>query len=278
MQQRLYGGSMARATVGELLRDWRMRRRMSQLDLSVEAGVSARHLSFVETGRSKPSPELVLLIAEHLNIPLRERNALLLAAGYAPRFPQSAFDDPSMAHVRKSIQRVLDAHPYPGAAVDRYWNVVATNSSADILSLGIPQHVLGPPTNVYRLSLHPEGLAARTTNFDEWATHLLRQLRRSANLTGDLVTQQLLAEVSAYPNVARLGAVSPDYADHHAEPELLVAMRMATPLGELSMFTTLTTFGTPMDVLLSELSIELFFPADETSDRRWRDLTAVLTH
>jgi transcriptional regulator with XRE-family HTH domain len=268
-----YGGLMARVTVGELIREWRVRRRLSQLDLALEAGVSTRHLSFVETGRSRPSPELLLLIAQHLNIPLRERNSLLLAAGYAPRFPQSGFDDASMAHVRTSIQRMLDAHPYPGVVIDRQWNIVATNASADLLTLGLPDHVIGPPTNVYRLSLHPDGLAARTTNFVEWADHLLRQLRRSAHLTGDPATERLLAEVLAYPNVARLGPVPPE----HHETELLVPMRMATPLGELSMFTTLTTFGTPMDVTLSELSIELFFPSDENSERLFRELSAMLS-
>jgi transcriptional regulator with XRE-family HTH domain len=264
---------VARETVGGLIRDWRLRRRLSQLDLAAEAGVSSRHLSFVETGRSRPSPELVLLLAEHLNIPLRDRNALLLAGGYAPRFTQSEFAAPSMAHVRQSIQRMLDAHPYPGVALDRYWNIVARNSSADLLMFGIPEHLLNAPINVYRLSLHPEGLAAQTTNFSEWAPHLLHQLRRSASVTGDLIIQGLLAEVSAYPNVAGLRAGSHD----HEEPELLIAMRFLTPLGELSMFNTLTTFGTPMDVLLSELSVELFFPADEVSESLTLNLTALLT-
>jgi transcriptional regulator with XRE-family HTH domain len=256
-----------------MIREWRVRRRFSQLELSIEAGVSTRHLSFVETGRSRPSPELVLLISQHLNIPLRERNALLLAAGYAPCFPQVAFDAASMAHVRNSIQRMLDAHPYPGVVIDRQWNIVATNAPADLLTFGLPDHVLGPPTNVYRLSLHPDGLAARTTNFVEWADHLVGQLRRSVDLTGDPATEQLLAEVLAYPNVARLGPKPPG----HAEAELLMPMRIATPLGELSMFITLTTFGTPMDVTLSELSIELFFPSDDASERLFRELCTMMT-
>ena len=162
---------MARPPVGELLRDWRTRRRRSQMDLSLEAGVSTRHLSFVETGRSRPSPELVLALAHHLDVPLRERNVLLLAAGYAPRFSQMSLDNPAMDHVRASIQRMLDAHdPYPGLAIDRQWNVIIANNAALLMTGGLPASVLGPPLNVYRLCLHPDGLARRTTNFADWAS------------------------------------------------------------------------------------------------------------
>ncbi|MEP7111948.1 MAG: helix-turn-helix domain-containing protein [Ilumatobacteraceae bacterium] len=256
---------MARPAVGELLRDWRTRRRRSQMDLSLDVGVSTRHLSFVETGRSRPSPELVLAIAHHLDVPLRERNGLLLAAGYAPRFSQMSLDDPTMEHVRSSIQRMLDAHdPYPGAVIDRQWNVTMVNRAGMMLAAGLPDHVLGPPLNVYRLCLHPDGLARRTTNFTDWATYLIEQLRRSIVLTGDPTLTALLDEVTNYPNVAQ---VMPLLGTGRGEIlPILVPLRLATPLGELALFTTLTTFGTPLDVTIDELAIELFFPADERSD------------
>ncbi len=159
---------MTNAAVGELVRDWRTRRRRSQLDLSIDVGVSTRHLSFVETGRSRPSPELILAIAHHLEVPLRERNTMLLAGGYAPRYTQRSLDDASMKSVRASIQRLRDAHdPYPGVAIDRAWNVVVANQAGIALSSGLPAHLAGPPTNIYRVSLHPDGMAARTTNFTE---------------------------------------------------------------------------------------------------------------
>ncbi|MGZ4702344.1 MAG: MmyB family transcriptional regulator [Ilumatobacteraceae bacterium] len=257
---------MARPPVGELLRDWRSRRRRSQMDLALDVGVSTRHLSFVETGRSRPSPELVLALAHHLDVPLRERNALLLAAGYAPMFSQMSLDDPAMDHVRASIQRMLDAHnPYPGVAIDRQWNVTIANAAALLMTEGLPAYVLGPPLNVYRLCLHPDGLARRTTNFTDWASYLLQQLRRSIVLTGDPTLEALLDEVSGYPNVAQIAPfTSISRAD---DPPLLVPLRLATPLGELSLFSTLTTFGTPLDVTIDELAIELFFPANDHTDQ-----------
>jgi transcriptional regulator with XRE-family HTH domain len=263
---------MARPPVGELLRDWRTRRRRSQLDLALDVGVSTRHLSFVETGRSRPSAELVLAVAHHLEVPLRERNGLLLAAGYAPRFSQMSLDDPAMDHVRASIQRMLDAHdPYPGAAIDRQWNVAMVNRAGRMLADGLPDSVLGPPLNVYRLCLHPDGLARRTTNFTDWAAYLLEQLRRSIVLTGDPTLQTLLAEVTAYPNVAQIAPLlGTAYGDG---TPILVPLRLSTPLGELSLFTTLTTFGTPLDVTIDELAIELFFPTDDRSDEMLRAMS-----
>ena len=262
---RPYSGAMARPPVGELLRDWRTRRRRSQLDLAIDVGVSTRHLSFVETGRSRPSAELVLAIAHHLDVPLRERNGLLLAGGFAPRFSQMSLDDPAMNHVRASIQRMLDAHdPYPGAVIDRQWNVVMVNRAGLTLARDLPDSVLGPPLNVYRLCLHPDGLARRTTNFTDWATYLLEQLRRSITLTGDPTLVDLLDEVMDYPNVAQIAPLLGNTLGE--DPPILVPLRLATPLGELSLFTTLTTFGTPLDVTIDELAIELFFPADERSD------------
>lgn len=275
-RRRPYSGAMARTSVGELLRDWRTRRRRSQMDLALDVGVSTRHLSFVETGRSRPSPELVLALASHLDVPLRERNALLLAAGYAPRFTQRPLDDPSMGHVRASIQRMLDPHdPYPGVVIDRLWNVAMANRAALMLTAGMPDELAGPPLNVYRLCLHPDGLARRTTNFVDWATYLLEQLRRSIVLSGDPTLEALLDEVSAYPNVQQiLPLVGTARGD---DPPLLVPLRLSTPAGELSLFTTLTTFGTPRDVTIDELAIELFFPADERSDDMLRDMSLAST-
>ena len=249
-----------------------MRRRRSQLDLAIETGVSARHLSFVETGRSRPSPELVLALAHHLEVPLREQNALLLAAGYAPRFSERRIDDPAMAHVRASVQRMLDAHdPYPGVAIDRQWNVVIANRAAQALVAQLPAELLGPPLNVYRACLHPAGLAATTVNFADWAAYLLQQLQRSITLTGDDELRALHEEVSSYPNIVelapRLGQILGE------QPPLLVPIRLSTPAGELSMFTTLTTFGTPRDVTLDELAVELFFPENDQSDQMLRALS-----
>jgi transcriptional regulator with XRE-family HTH domain len=254
-----------------LLREWRIRRRRSQLDLALDVGVSTRHLSFVETGRARPSPELVLALAHHLDVPLRERNSLLLAAGYAPRYTQRALDDVSMAPVRASLQRMLDAHhPYPGVVIDRQWNVVLANRAATAMLGTVPAALLGPPTNVYRVSLHPDGLADRTLNFTDWAAHLVQQLRRSITVTGDAALVELLEELLAYPNVAQIRPVL-DIVEWD-EPPLLVPFRFASPLGEVSMFTTLTTFGTPRDVTLDELALELFFPSDHVSEERLRRL------
>ncbi|WP_436794233.1 helix-turn-helix domain-containing protein [Actinospongicola halichondriae] len=257
---------MARPAVGDLLREWRHRRNRSQLDLSLDVGVSARHLSFVETGRSRPSPELVLALAEHLDVPLRERNTMLLAAGHAPRFSQTPLDDDAMARVRVSLQRMLDAHdPYPGVVIDRSWNVLLANQAAFAFTEGVPIDLLQPTMNVFRLCLHPDGLASRTTNFVDWATYLLRQMRRTIQLTGDPGLEAIEEEVRAYPNVAALDPPpAPGYWD---EPPLLVPFTITSDGIELSMFTTLTTFGTPRDVTLDELAVELFFPADDATDR-----------
>ena len=252
------------------MRDWRTRRRRSQLDLALEVGVSPRHLSFVETGRSRPSPELLIAVAEHLDVPLRERNALLLAAGYAPRYPQTPLDDRSMARVRATLQRLLEAHePYPGVVIDRAWNVVLVNATAQLLVRDLPPALLGPPLNVFRVCLHPDGLAARTRNLPEWAAYLRGELHRAAALSADPSLAALVDEVESYPNVLAVGgwrgAVAAD------EPALLVPFRFALDgEHELSLFTTLTTFGTPMDITLSELAVELFYPADDETDAALR--------
>lgn len=249
--------------VGDLLRDWRTRRHLSQLDLAVGAGVSTRHLSYVETGRSRPSPELVLSLAEHLEVPLRERNALLLAAGYAPRYRESALDDAVMVPVRDSIQRMLDAHdPYPALVVDRRWNLVMANAAAFGLVGLVPEHLIGDPMNVYRITLHPDGLARYSPNADEWVASWLDTLRRQALLTGDGEVQALYDEVSMYP--AAISALDAS-GTPVGEPPVVIPVTLDAPAGRASLFTTLTTFGTPVDVTLDELTIELFWPADPDS-------------
>ncbi|MEE3064762.1 MAG: helix-turn-helix transcriptional regulator [Actinomycetota bacterium] len=260
---------MSNAQVGVLLREWRTRRRVSQLDLSLSVGVSARHLSFIETGRSRPSPEMVLTLAEGLDIPLRERNALLLAAGFAPRYRSRPLDDAALSPARDAIQRLLDAHdPYPGVVIDRCWNIVGANAAASALTAGLPQELRGPPSNVYRLCLHPDGLAGRTLNFGEWAGYLLHQLQRTIALTGDPALQALRAEVRGYPGVATNATPWGTRADGAS---LLVPLVLDAEGGQrLSMFTTLTTFGTPLDVTLAELAVELFYPADAESARLLR--------
>ena len=188
------------APVGDLLRDWRQRRRLSQLDLALEAGVSTRHLSFVETGRAKPSPEMVLHLADELEVPLRERNRLLLAAGYAPVYEERALDEPEMQPVHDAIQLVLDGHdPYPAITVDRGWALVAHNRAAGLMMAGLPEDLLAPPANVLRASLHPDGLAPRIANLGQWKAHLLQRLAREAAVTGDPALRTLYAELDAYP-------------------------------------------------------------------------------
>jgi transcriptional regulator with XRE-family HTH domain len=257
---------MATRTVGPLVRDWRTQRRRSQLDLAIDVGVSARHLSFVETGRSRPSPELLLAVAEHLEIPLRERNTLLLAAGYAPRYAQTSLDDASMARIRTTLARLLEVHePYPGIVIDRAWNVVLFNQPASLLTVGLPDFLTQPTLNVFRASLHPSGLAVRTRNFGEWSAYLRGELHRAASVSNDPSLLALVDEVEAYPNIRAL----PGWRDvRESEPTLLVPLR----LDDLSFFTTLTTFGTPQDVTLSELAVELFYPADARTEEALRAL------
>jgi transcriptional regulator with XRE-family HTH domain len=250
--------------VGPLVREWRMRRRRSQLDLALEVGVSARHLSFVETGRSKPSPELVLSLADHLDVPLRDRNVFLLAAGYAPRYQRTPLDDPSMAQVRAALQKLLEGHdPYPGVVIDRGWNVVLANPAAARLTADLPADLTSPRLNVFRVCLHPDGLAKQTLNFKVWGSYLLGQLRRLDDLSNDPEVAALYEEVRQYPGVAAL-----DTTDRSLEePPLLVPWNVRLGEHELSLFTTLTTFGTPRDITLDELAVELFYPADDATTR-----------
>ena len=250
-----------------MLREWREDRRRSQMDLAIDVGVSTRHLSFVETGKSKPSPELVLALAEHLDVPLRERNSMLLAAGYAPRYPQTALDSAAMASVRNALGGLIRAHdPYPAVVVDRGWDVVMTNSGAMGFLDGVAEHLLQGTLNSYRITLHPDGMAPRILNFEEWARDLLGTLDRQVAATRDPRLRDLLDEVSSYPNVAALGA---SWRTRSETPTIVVPLRLRVGTGDAaytqSWFSTNTSIGTPVDITLEELHVELFHPADEAT-------------
>ena len=252
----------ARDPFGAHLRHWRTHRRLSQLDLAQEAEVSTRHLSYVETGRAAPSREMVLRLAERLDVPLRERNALLVAAGFAPMYRQRSLDDPAMAAARQAVDLVLKGHePFPALAVDRHWNLVAHNALVPMLMAGAAPELLVAPINVLRLSLHPEGLAPRIVNLAQWRTHLLERLQQQIAATGDATLQSLHDELAAYPApVARHDA--PAQAAHSELAGVVVPFQLVTPAGMLSFISTTTIFGTPVDVTLQELAVESFFPAD----------------
>jgi transcriptional regulator with XRE-family HTH domain len=258
-----------RPPVGVLLRDWRKRRRLSQFELALEAGVSSRHLSFVETGRSRPSAEMVLHLAEKLGVPLRDRNHLLLAAGFAPAYAQRELDAPELGPVREAIEQVLRGHePYPALVVDRHWGLVAANGALTRLVEGVAEHLLEPPVNALRLSLHPEGMAPRIRNLREWRTHLLDRLSRDAMESGDPALAALLEELGSYPDGEPGPGVDPAFAD------IAVPLRLRLDDVELAFLSTRTTFGTALDVTVSELSIESFFPADEPTAAAMRGLAA----
>lgn len=247
---------------GDHLRTWRQRRRMSQLSLALEAEISQKHLSFVESGRSSPSRDMVLNLAERLQVPLRERNALLLSAGYAPLFPERALDDPALKRARAAVDLVLAGHePFPALALDRHWTMVAANRAVSALLAGVANPaLLAPPVNVLRLSLHPGGLASRIVNLRELRSHMLDRLRHQLEVTADDALVRLLHELEQYP----VGPETPD-AESRDFAGIVVPLRLATPAGTLSFFSTTTVFGTPVDVTLSELAIEAFFPADDAT-------------
>ncbi|MGJ7527893.1 helix-turn-helix domain-containing protein [Variovorax sp. GB1P17] len=251
----------ARDPFGAHLRHWRTHRRLSQLDLAQEAEVSTRHLSYVETGRAAPSREMVLRLAERLEVPLRERNALLVAAGFAPMYRQRSLDDPAMASARRAVDLVLKGHePFPALAVDRHWNLVAHNAMVPMLMEGASPELLQAPINVLRLSLHPDGLAPRIANLAQWRTHLLERLQQQIAATGDVVLQALHDELEAYP----APTVSHDLPAIDTElSAVAVPIQFVTPNGVLSFISTITIFGTPVDVTLQELAVESFFPANE---------------
>jgi transcriptional regulator with XRE-family HTH domain len=253
-----------------MLREWRDDRRRSQLDLALSVGVSTRHLSFVENGKSKPSPELVLAIAEHLDVPLRDRNTMLLAAGYAPRYQRTPLDDAAMASVRNALGELIEAHdPYPALVVDRQWNLVMANAGAMRLVTGAAEHLLEPPINVYRVTLHPDGMAPRVDNLAEWAHHLLATLHRQVAVTRSAELRRLLDEVSTYPTVADLDG---SWRAKATVPTVVVPLRLRVEDGAgaevvQSWFSTNTSIGTPVDITLDELHVELFHPADEATAR-----------
>ncbi|HEX6732435.1 MAG TPA: helix-turn-helix transcriptional regulator [Pyrinomonadaceae bacterium] len=246
--------------VGNLLRDWRKRRHLSQLDLACDADISTRHLSFLETGRSLPSREMLLHLAAQLEIPLRERNALLVAAGFAPVFQERPFVDPALQAGRKVVDLVLAGHePYPALAVDRHWSLIASNRTVPLLLADVDASLLKPPVNVLRLTLHPKGLAPRIANLAEWRSHLLIRLRRQIDLSADPVLAELLKELMEYP-VSEADKYDPRTGADYAG--VAVPFQLATSGGILSFLSTTTVFGTPVDITLSELALESFFPAN----------------
>jgi transcriptional regulator with XRE-family HTH domain len=257
------------AHIGDHLREWRQRRHLSQLDLAGDAEISARHLSFVETGRAAPSREMVLKLAERLDVPLRERNVLLVAAGFAPAFPQRSLDDPALKSARAAIDLVLRAHePNPALAYDRHWNLVSANRMVMPLLQGIPARLLGQPFNILRLAFHPEALAARTVNLAEWCGHLLERLHRQCEATADPELIKLYHELKAYPIPARSAPLSAD--------NVAIPFKMRHGDDVLSFISTTMIFGTPVDITLSELALETFFPADDLTAERMRAMAAGL--
>lgn len=244
---------------GLLLREWRVRRNLSQLRLASGAAVSARHLSFIETGRARPSREMLLYLADQLEVPLRERNRLLLAGGYAPAFGERPLESDEMEAVRGALERFLAAHePYPAVVLDRRWNLVLANSALGLLTEGVAPELLEPPVNALRATLHPEGMAPRIVNFDEWSAHLLHRLGREIDATGDEELAALRGELLTYPGVD----AEPPRPESVAAAEIVLPLELRHGDRRLSFFSTLTTFGTPTDVTLAELSLEAFYPAD----------------
>lgn len=239
---------------GAQLRHWRQQRHLTQQDLALEADVSTRHLSFVETGRSQPTREMIIRLCEHLDVPLRHRNEILLAAGLAPAYTESTLSQPTMRSVSDAMIRILDGHlPFPALVVDRHWTMIDSNAAIADLIDGCAPTLLEPPVNVLRLSLHPDGLAPRIRNLPEWRGHLLSRLDHQIRATADPELSSLRTELAAYP-----GGISPPQGD-----SLVVPLRLDTPRGAVSLLSTTTVFGTPLDVTVAELAIESFFPADD---------------
>jgi transcriptional regulator with XRE-family HTH domain len=251
--------------VGELLREWRERRRLSQLDLSIQADISTRHLSFVETGRSRPTSEMILRLTDQLEVPLRERNSLLLAGGYAPAYPEHGLDEPELARVRDALRQVLTGHqPYPAVVINRWWDLVDANASIAVLTVGAAPWLLEPPVNVLRLSLHPDGMASRIVNLGEWRAHLLAQLHRRADVTGDARLRELHDELRGYPG---------DTAGTPSPIDVVLPLRYRHGHQELSFFSISATVGSATDVTVEELAIESFYPADESTATALRALS-----
>ena len=258
---------MDTAPIGEQLREWRTRRRMSQMDLALDTEISTRHLSFIETGRSRPSPEVIERLAECLEVPHRARNALLLAAGYAPEYRERPLDSEEMAAMRAVVDHVLAGHePYPALAVDRHWNMIAANASVTILTEQVAPELLAPPANVLRIALHPDGLAPQIGNYDEWRTHILHRLARQVEASANPVLAGLHEELASYDLTANDNESS-------RPSDIAVPLIIDTVVGRVSFVSTVTIFGTPVDVTLSELAIEAFYPADRQSAQLLQRLT-----
>ena len=256
--------------VGDLLREWRVKRRLSQLDLALEVGVSTRHLSFLETGRSLPSREMLLRLSEELDVTLRGRNALLVAAGFAPMFRERTLDDPQLAAARAAVDAILAGHePHPAIAIDRHWNLLAANRAIGPLLAGVDAALLEPPVNVLRLSLHPDGLASRIVNLPEWRAHLLHRVAQQVDASGDGELARLLDELRAYPSRA-----APVTREASAGAGIAVPFCLVVGGRELAFISTTTVFGTAVDVTLDELALECFYPADEATAAAMRALTS----
>lgn len=250
---------MAVAPIGDQLRQWRTRRRMSQMNLALDSEISTRHLSFIETGRAKPSVEMIERLAETLQVPHRARNALLLAAGYAPEYRERGFADDDMASMRAIVDHVLAGHePYPALAVDRHWNMLAANASVAILTEQVSRNLLESPANALRIALHPDGLAPQIVNYGEWRAHILRRLDLQIEACADPELAALRDELAAYDRQANDNeTVGPS--------AIAVPLVLDTTVGRISFVSTVTIFGTPVDITLSELAIEAFYPADRES-------------
>ncbi len=246
---------------GDLLRDWRQRRRLSQLALAADAEISQRHLSFVESGRSLPSREMVLKLTEHLAVPLRERNAILVAAGFAPIYRNRSLDAPELTAARAAIGRILDGHdPHPALAIDRHWTLLLSNRALRLLLTGVAARLLKAPVNVLRVSLHPEGLAGRILNFRAWRNHILKRLAHEIEISADPALVSLMEELRSYPVPPQTGGSR--RPDPPINGDIAVPLILASDVGPLSFLSTTTVFGTAVDVTLSEVTIEAFFPAD----------------
>jgi transcriptional regulator with XRE-family HTH domain len=260
--------------IGDLLREWRRRRRLSQLELAAVADVSARHVCFLETGRAKPSRDMLLRLAEHLQVPLRERNVLLNAAGFSSIFTERPLADADFDVVRKAIDRVLLGHePFPAFAVDRHWMLVASNGGFKPFLGGIDPTLLRPPVNVLRLTLSPLGLGTRLANYQQWRSHVLDKLAGQIRASADPVLVNLRNELLAYPLPP--GPVDPPEPPAHEDwHKLVVPFQLRTETGILSFYSTTTIFGTPIDITLSEISLESFYPADTATIDAMRNVAA----
>lgn len=258
-------------TIGSLIKIWRERRRKSQLELALDAEISTRHLSFVETGRAKPSREMILLLAENLKIPLRERNKILMTGGYAPTYSEKTLDDFSMTAAREAIDLILKAHePFPALAIDRYWNMVAANKTMPLMLDGVSPKLLEDPVNVLRLSLHPEGLAPQIVNYREWRNHLLQRLKKEVEDTADSKLEALLNELVGYKIDEKSGKSA------KTDARIVVPLQIETKFGVLSFISTTTVFGTPINVTVSEVALETFFPANEATKEVFKKLSETI--